>query len=129
MNQTPSAFESLKAGKGRLYPMPKEKRIEEWNRLKQYDWATRAHVPKFDGFIKINRDLVAALQAALDANGGNDFRYNIKVCEQMADDGTTIQQLNVDYWIPKPNPNAQASAPAASAAAPADDFLDDDLPF
>ena len=126
MNQTPSAFESLKAGKVRLYPMPKEKRIEEWNRLKQYDWATKAHVPKFDGFIKINRDLVAALQAALDANGGNDFRYNIKVCEQMGDDGTTIQQLNVDYWIPKPNPNAQASAPAS---APADDFLDDDLPF
>ena len=126
MNQTPSAFESLKAGKGRLYPMPKEKRIEEWNRLKQYDWATKAHVPKFDGFIKINRDLVAALQAALEANGGNDFRYNIKVCEQMGDDGTTIQQLNVDYWIPKPNPNAQTSAPAA---APADDFLDDDLPF
>ncbi|MDC1406258.1 hypothetical protein N8314_01775 [Akkermansiaceae bacterium] len=129
MNQTPSAFESLKAGKGRLYPMPKEKRIEEWNRLKQYDWATKAHVPKFDGFIKINRDLVASLVAALDANGGNDFRYNIKVCEQMGDDGTTIQQLNVDYWIPKPNPNAQASAPAASVAAPADDFLDDDLPF
>jgi hypothetical protein len=43
----------------------------------------------------------------------------------MGDDGN-IQQLNVDYWIPKPNPNAQASAPAA---APADDFLDDDLPF
>jgi len=66
------------------------------------------------------------LQAALDANGGNDFRYNIKVCEQMNDDGTALQQLNVDYWIPKPNPNAQ---PAASAAAPADDFMDDDLPF
>tara|TARA_B110000240_G_scaffold144019_1_gene159368 strand:+ start:129 stop:506 length:378 start_codon:yes stop_codon:yes gene_type:complete len=122
----PSAFEALKAGKGRLYPMPKEKRIEEWNRLKQYDWATKAHVPKFDGFIKVSRDLVADLQAALDANGGNDFRYNIKVCEQMNDDGTALQQLNVDYWIPKPNPNAQ---PAASAAAPADDFMDDDLPF
>ena len=66
------------------------------------------------------------MQAALDANGGNDFRYNIKVCEQMGDDGN-IQQLNVDYWIPKPNPNAQASAPAA--ASNADDFLDDDLPF
>tara|TARA_B110000977_G_C11047357_1_gene481069 strand:- start:849 stop:1226 length:378 start_codon:yes stop_codon:yes gene_type:complete len=122
----PSAFEALKAGKGRLYPMPKEKRIEEWNRLKQYDWATKAHVPKFDGFIKVSRDLVADLQAALDANGGNDFRYNIKVCEQMNDDGTALQQLNVDYWIPKPNPNAQ---PAASAAVPADDFMDDDLPF
>ena len=34
MNTKPTAFESLKAGKGRLYPMPKEKRIEEWNRLK-----------------------------------------------------------------------------------------------
>jgi|TARA_B110000908_G_scaffold79810_1_gene95636 hypothetical protein len=122
----PSAFEALKAGKGRLYPMPKEKRIEEWNRLKQYDWATKAHVPKFDGFIKVSRDLVTDLQAALDANGGNDFRYNIKVCEQMNDDGTALQQLNVDYWIPKPNPNAQ---PAASAAVPADDFMDDDLPF
>lgn len=122
----PSAFEALKAGKGRLYPMQKEKRIEEWNRLKQYDWATKAHVPKFDGFIKVSRDLVADLQAALDANGGNDFRYNIKVCEQMNDDGTALQQLNVDYWIPKPNPNAQ---PAASAAVPADDFMDDDLPF
>ena len=122
----PSAFEALKAGKGRLYPMQKEKRIEEWNRLKQYDWATKAHVPKFDGFIKVSRDLVTDLQAALDANGGNDFRYNIKVCEQMNDDGTALQQLNVDYWIPKPNPNAQ---PAASAAVPADDFMDDDLPF
>jgi hypothetical protein len=129
MNNKPSAFESLKAGKGRLYPMPKEKRIEEWNRLKQYDWATKAHVPKYDGFIKVSRELVADLQSALDANGGSDFRYNIKVCEQMNDDGTAIQQLNVDYWIPKPNPNTQASAPAASAAAPADDFLDDDLPF
>lgn len=125
----PSAFEALKAGKGRLYPMAKEKRIEEWNRLKQYDWATKAHVPKFDGFIKVSRDLVTDLQAALDANGGNDFRYNIKVCEQMNDDGTALQQLNVDYWIPKPNPNAQPSSPAASAAAPADDFMDDDLPF
>jgi hypothetical protein len=126
MNKTPTAFESLKAGKGRLYPMPKEKRIEEWNRLKQYDWATKAHVPKFDGFIKVSRELVADLQAALDSHGGNDFRYNIKVCEQMGDDGN-LQQLNVDYWIPKPNPNAQQSA--STSASGADDFLDDDLPF
>ena len=68
MQNKPTAFESLKAGKGRLYPMPKEKRIEEWNRL------------------------------------------------------------NVDYWIPKPNPNAN-NAPSQGAKPPADDFLDDDLPF
>lgn len=129
MNTKPTAFESLKAGKGRLYPMPKEKRIEEWNRLKQYEWATKANVPKFDGFIKISKELVHDLQAALDINNGNDFRYNIKVCEQMGDDGN-LQQLNVDYWIPKPNPNA-SNAPSQGAKPPADDFLleDDDLPF
>jgi hypothetical protein len=125
MNQQPSAFEALKAGKGRLYPMAKEKRIEEWNRLKQYDWATKAHVPKFDGFIKISRELVADLAAALEVHSGNDFRYNIKICEQMNDEGN-LQQLNVDYWIPKPNPNAQPSSEAAKP--PVDDF-DDDLPF
>ena len=49
-------------------------------------------------------------------------RLNIKVCEQMGDDGN-LQQLNLDYWIPKPNPNSQP------APAPVDDFEDDDLPF
>ena len=53
--------------------MPKEKRIEEWNRLKQYDWATKANVPKYDGFIKVSRDLIAEMQAGLDEHNGADF--------------------------------------------------------
>jgi hypothetical protein len=122
MQNRPTAFESLKAGKGRLYPMPKEKRIEEWNRLKQYDWATKANVPKYDGFIKITREFIDQLEAGLAAHNGADYRCNLKVCEQMGDDGN-LQQLNVDFWIPKPNPNA------APAAKPVDDFDDDDIPF
>lgn len=120
--KTPTAFESLKAGKGRLYPMDKEKRIQEWNRLKQYDWATKSHVPKFEGYIKIDEDVIAEMQQALAAQGG-EFRYNLKVCEQLGDDGE-IKQFNIDYWVPtKP----AKSAPKASA--PVDDFLDDDMPF
>ena len=120
----PTAFESLKAGKGRLYPMPKERRIEEWNRLKQYDWATKAHVPKYDGFLKFDADLIAELNAALKLHGNQPFRYNLKVSEQLGEDGN-IQQLNVEYWIPtKPVGEAR---PAATSSNDID--FDDDLPF
>ena len=126
MQNKPTAFESLKAGKGRLYPMPKEKRIEEWNRLKQYDWATKANVPKYDGFLKITRDFIDQLEAGLEAHNGADYRCNLKVCEQMGDDGN-LQQLNVDFWIPKPDRSSQPEP--APAPAPVDDFEEDDFPF
>lgn len=118
---TPTAFDSLKSGKGRLYLMPKEKRVAEWNRLKQHDWATKHHVPKYEGYIKINQDVINELQTALDSQGG-DFRYNLKVCEQLGDDGE-FKQFNLDYWIPT-KPKRQPVIEDKGF-----DLDDDDLPF
>ena len=54
MNTKTTAFESLKVVKVRLYPLLKEKRIEEWNGLKQNEWATKdrkptRHNPRYKG--------------------------------------------------------------------------------
>ena len=122
-----NAFDSLKAGRGRLYPTKKEKRKEQWERIKGYDWATPSHVTIYDGFIKVDGDVVKALQEKLSENNGEPFRYNLNVTVDRNDD-KTIRQMNIDYYIPEGQ--SKRSTPAASSSDEELDFLDDeDLPF
>jgi hypothetical protein len=124
-------FDSLTAGRGRLYPMDSGKRDEWVKRVEQYDWWSKmdeeektARVPHFDGFIKVDQALVDNLQTALREHGGS-FRYNLEATKQ-AGAGGGLEQVNLTYHIAKAKPNG-AAAPAAAPVS--EEFEDDDIPF
>lgn len=130
MQKTNTAFDSLTAGKGRLYPTPNEKKKEWLERKQQFSWFTdrsqaeqRAAVPFLDGFIKIDQSVVDRLQAAVHGSESGVIRYNLEAVKQAGDDGQ-LKQVNLEYWIPKPQGGGAATAPAASA-----DEFEDDIPF
>ena len=129
MQNKPTAFEAIGAGKGRLYPLDREKKLEKYNKLKQFGWFQELskerqaqEIPSFDGWLKIDQEVINELQSTLDMNGGNPFRYNLDVMEQKRDGEVT--QLNVKYWRPtKPAKSAPAPAPVQN------DLPEDDIPF
>lgn len=129
MQNKPTAFEAINAGKGRLYPLDREKKLEKYNKLKQYGWFQELgkeqqalKIPSFDGWLKIDQEMIDKLQSTLDMNGGQPFRYNLEVAEQKRDGEVT--QLNVEFWLPnKPAKSAPAPAPVQN------DLPEDDIPF
>ena len=131
MQNKPTAFEAINAGKGRLYPLDREKKLEKYNKLKQYGWFQELgeeqqalKIPSFDGWLKIDQEMIDKLQSTLDMNGGQPFRYNLEVAEQKRDGEVT--QLNVEFWLPnKPARPAPSPAPAPVQ----DDLPEDDIPF
>jgi len=130
--QKHNAFDSLKAGKGRLYPTPVEKKKEWLERKQQFSWFTeqsedqqRAAVPFLDGFIKIDQSVVDALQEAVRASDTGKIRYKLEASKQMGDDGK-LKQVNLEYWIPK---ESNRTAPPPRQEAPATDDFEDDIPF
>ena len=130
--QKPNAFDSLTAGKGRLYPTPTEKKKEWLARKQQFSWFTdksegqqRAAVPFLDGFIKIDQSVVDALQAAVSSSETGVIRYNLEAIKQAGEDGN-LKQVNLEYWIPKKQGGGLAKAPKAPVAEA--DF-EDDIPF
>ena len=131
MQKKPTAFEAINAGKGRLYPLDREKKLEKYNKLKQYGWFQELpkeqqaqKIPSFDGWLKIDQEMIDKLQSTLDMNGGQAFRYNLEVAEQKRDGEVT--QLNVEFWLP--NKHAK-SAPAPAPAPVQNDLPEDDIPF
>jgi hypothetical protein len=132
MQKKPTAFEAINAGKGRLYPLDREKKLEKYNKLKQYGWFQELgkeqqalKIPSFDGWLKIDQEMIDKLQGALDINHGNPFRYNLEVAEQKRDG--EVSQLNIEFWLPnKPSNNP---APAAAPAPQQVDLPEDDIPF
>lgn len=132
MQKKPTAFEAINAGKGRLYPLDREKKLEKYNKLKTYGWFQELgkeqqalKIPSFDGWLKIDQEMIDKLQNALDINHGNPFRYNLEVAEQKRDG--EVSQLNIEYWLPnKPSNNP---APAAAPAPQQVDLPEDDIPF
>ena len=132
--QKHNAFDSLTAGKGRLYPTPTEKKKEWLERKQQFSWFTdrsqaeqRAAVPFLDGFIKIDQSVVDALQAAVSGSETGIIRYNLEAIKQAGDDGQ-LKQVNLEYWIPKKKGGGAATAPTAPIAEAGDEF-EDDIPF
>ena len=131
MQNKPTAFEAINAGKGRLYPLDREKKLEKYNKLKTYGWFQELpkeqqaqKIPSFDGWLKIDQEMIDKLQSTLDMNGGQAFRYNLEVAEQKRDGEVT--QLNVEFWLPnKPARPAPSPAPAPVQ----DDLPEDDIPF
>lgn len=130
MQKTHNAFDSLTAGKGRLYPTPSEKKKEWLERKQQFSWFTdrsdaeqRAAVPFLDGFIKVDQSVVDALQAAVGSSPTGVIRYNLEAIKQAGDDGQ-LKQVNLEYWIPKQQGGANKPAQVKLE----DDF-DDDIPF
>lgn len=130
MQNKPTAFEAINAGKGRLYPLDREKKLEKYNKLKQYGWFTdlskeqqALKIPSFNGWLKIDQDVIDEMQGALDINGGDAFRYNLEVAEQKRDG--EVSQLNVEYWLPTKPANKPAPQPAQQQA----DFPEEDIPF
>ena len=131
MQNKPTAFEAINAGKGRLYPLDREKKLEKYNKLKQYGWFQELgkeqqalKIPSFDGWLKFDQEMIDKLQSTLDMNGGQPFRYNLEVAEQKRDGEVT--QLNVEFWLPN-KPAKQAPAPAPAPVQ--DDLPEDDIPF
>lgn len=121
-------FESLTAGRGRLYPMDSGKRQQWVERVEGYDWwkkmaeeEQKARVPHFDGFIKVDQELVNQLSAALKEHGG-PFRYNLEATKQAGVDGS-LEQVNLTYHIPK------AKNDGYQQQAPAEQPVSDDIPF
>ena len=131
MQNKPTAFEAINAGKGRLYPLDREKKLEKYNKLKTYGWFQELpkeqqaqKIPSFDGWLKFDQEVIDDLQRTLDMNGGQPFRYNLEVAGQKRDGEVT--QLNVEFWLPnKPAKSAPAPAPAPVQ----DDLPEDDIPF
>jgi len=123
-------FESLTAGRGRLYPMDAQKRSQWVERVERFDWwqkmdedEQKARVPHFDGFIKVDQELVNALSAALREHGG-PFRYNLEATKQAGVDGS-LEQVNLTYHIQK----VKTDGYAAPAPAPAPMPVAEDIPF
>lgn len=123
-------FESLTAGRGRLYPMDSEKRNQWVERVERFDWwqkmsedEQKARVPHFDGFIKVDQDLVENLSAALREHGG-PFRYNLEATKQAGSDGS-LEQVNLTYHIQK----AKTDGYQRSAPAPVSMPESEDIPF
>ena len=138
MQKKPTAFEAINAGKGRLYPLDREKRLEKYNQLKQHQWfqdlgkdQQAQKVPNWDGWLKIDQEIIDRLQECLRINKGMPFRYNLDVMEQKRDGEVT--QLNVEFWLPsKPSKEAQQAGGSYSQPEPApvqDDLPEDDIPF
>jgi hypothetical protein len=130
MQKTHNAFDSLTAGKGRLYPTPSEKKKEWLERKQQFSWFTdrsdaeqRAAVPFLDGFIKVDQSVVDALQAAVGSSPTGVIRYNLEAIKQAGDDGQ-LKQVNLEYWIPK-----QQGGGSKPAQVKLEDDFDDDIPF
>ncbi|MDB2618444.1 hypothetical protein N9X96_00145 [bacterium] len=130
MQNKPTAFEAIKAGKGRLYPLDREKKLEKYNKLKQYSWFTdlskeqqALKIPSFNGWLKIDQDVIDEMQGSLDINGGEAIKYNLDVAEQKRDG--EVSQLNVEYWLPTKPANKPDPEPAPQQA----DFPEEDIPF
>lgn len=123
-------FESLTAGRGRLYPMDAQQRSQWVERVEGYDWwqkmdedEQKARVPHFNGFIKVDQELLDAMSAALREHGG-PFRYNLEATKQAGEDGS-LQQVNLTYHIQK----VKTDGYAAPAPAPAPMPVAEDIPF
>ena len=69
MQNKPTAFEAINAGKGRLYPLDREKKLEKYNKLKQYGWfkslqrTASSRIPSFDGWLKIDQEMITSCKA------------------------------------------------------------------
>jgi hypothetical protein len=131
MQKKPTAFEAINAGKGRLYPLDREKKLEKYHKLKQYGWFQELgkeqqaeKIPSFDGWLKFDQEVIDDLQRTLDMNKGKPFRYNLDVMEQKRDGKVT--QLNIDYWLPT-KPAKEASEPEPAPVQ--NDLPEDDIPF
>lgn len=131
MQKKPTAFEAINAGKGRLYPLDREKKLEKYNKLKTHGWfqdlskqEQAQKIPTYDGWLKIDQEVINKLQSTLDMNRGKPFRYNLDVMEQKRDG--EVSQLNIEYWLPtKPAKDVSEPEPAPVQ----DDLPDDDIPF
>lgn len=133
MQKKPTAFEAINAGKGRLYPLDREKKLEKYNKLKQYGWFQELpkeqqaqKIPSFDGWLKFDQEVIDDLQRTLDMNKGKPFRYNLDVMEQKRDGEVT--QLNIEYWLPT-KPAKEASESEPEPAPVQNDLPEDDIPF
>ena len=60
-----------------------------------------ARIPHFDGFIKVDADLVNKLSGALADHGGQPFRYNLEAVKQSDDSGRGLRQVDITYHIQK----------------------------
>jgi len=126
-------FESLTAGRGRLYPMEEGKRDEWRARVEQYDWWQKmapeeqsARIPHFDGFIKVDAELVNALSGALSEHGGQPFRYNLEAVKKPNEEGTGLKQVEITYHIQRPPKGGSVSPqPVAESS----QLPSDDIPF
>lgn len=139
------AFE-VHAGKGRMYPLSKESKQKEQDRLQGLveqgqSWAAKAVAHDYDGYFQINQGVIDFFQHCFDKIEEKDERGSVRInwkgFKKTKNDGTP--QLNIEglwaaggYSMGKfLSREAPASAPAGDdgfGAAPDDDF-DDDIPF
>ena len=118
-------FDSLKAKRGRIYPMTSDER-KRWVEGKQgFSWwndktpqEKKEMTPHMQGMLKIDQEVVDTLQEAVNNHGGA-FPWKLEVIKVATEDGSNVKQLNLDTWIPRPQ-NAEGQTPSSPAQQDAD---------
>lgn len=135
-----SSFE-VHAGNARLYKLTEEKRQKELTRLKGLretgqTWATDDQCHDYDGFIKIDQQLVDYLSFALKMDQDR-INWKGKIAKQL--DGTPMLKIG-DLWVGGEVPSfknyknslppvePKTAPPVETKQTPVSDF-DDDIPF
>lgn len=125
-------FDSLKAKRGRIYPMSSDERQRWVDGKTGFSWwndktaqEKKEMTPHMQGILKIDQEVVDTLQEAVKNHGGA-FPWKLEVIKVATDDGSGVRQLNVDTWIPRPQ-NAEGQ-PTSSPVQDGTD-LNDEIPF